>query len=182
MKLVNLVVILFVLFIWPISIATPSFPDQPLFDFGGDGQLKIFNTHSNEILEIEYKDKKGRYLDKGLENIDYMLRCRLTDEMIDIDPKLIALLDNIQDHFGGKRIEIISGYRSPELNNRLRRRKRGVAKRSYHMEGKAVDFRIEGVPTIAVRDYARSLKAGGVGYYARSDFVHIDVGDRVYFW
>jgi uncharacterized protein YcbK (DUF882 family) len=72
--------------------------------------------------------------------------------------------------------EIISGYRSPQTNKALNKQSRGVAKNSYHMQGKAVDLRLSGVPLRAVRKAALELRMGGVGYYAKSDFVHIDSG------
>lgn len=173
--------ILVVLFIWPLPLAYPSIPDNPAFEYTGDGQLTFFNTHTDELLEITYKDKKENYLDRGLRDIGYILRCRLTDEITQMDIKLIELVDHIQDHFGAGEIEVISGYRSPELNGMLRASGRGVASRSLHMKGEAIDIRIPGVPTRAVKDYAVSLKQGGVGYYSGPDFVHIDVG-RVRRW
>ena len=151
-------------------------PQKPIFEYEGDGQLEIFNTHSHELMEIDYKNEDGEYIEEGLDDVKYILRCRLTDEIIAFDLRLIELIDHIQDHFGGKKIEIISGYRSPELNSALRASGRGVASRSLHMLGKAVDIRIPGVSTREVRNYAISLKAGGVGYYSGPDFVHIDVG------
>jgi len=72
--------------------------------------------------------------------------------------------------------EIISGYRSPQTNKALNKKSRGVAKNSYHMQGKAIDLRLPGVPLRAVRKAALELRMGGVGYYAKSDFVHIDSG------
>ena len=181
MKLISIFT-LTILLIWPISTGITAIPDKPIFDYMGDGQLIFLNTHSNELLDIEYKNKKGRYIENGLDDIDYILRCRLTGDAISMNRKLIALIDHIQDHFNAEVVEIISAYRSPELNGKLRRRSRRVAKRSFHLQGKAIDIRIPGVSTRAIRDYAVSLKAGGVGYYARSNFVHIDVGDRVYHW
>ena len=75
--------------------------------------------------------------------------------------------------------EIISGYRSPTTNNMLRGRSKssGVAKKSLHMQGRAIDLRMEDFSTKRIRDIAKSLRAGGVGYYSRSNFVHIDSGD-----
>jgi len=171
-----ILLILIVLIHWPLSLAMSSVPQKPIFEYEGDGQLEFFNTHTNELMEIDYKNEDGEYIEDGLDDVKYILRCRLTDEVIAFDLQLIELVDYIQDHFGGKKIEIISGYRSPELNSALRSRGRGVASRSYHLSGKAVDIRIPGVSTREIRDYAISLKAGGVGYYSGPDFVHIDVG------
>jgi uncharacterized protein YcbK (DUF882 family) len=162
--------------VWPISTGITAIPDKPIFDYMGDGQLIFLNTHSDELLDIQYTNRRGRYIKEGLDDIDYILRCRLTDEMVTMDRKLISLIDHIQDHFDAERVEIVSGYRSPDLNTKLRRRSRRVAKNSLHLQGKAIDIRIPGVSAREIRDYAVSLKAGGVGYYGRRSFVHIDVG------
>lgn len=174
-------VLFIVVFVWPVALAVPFIPDRPIFEYTGDGQLIFFNTHSNELMEIQYKDDDGGLNEPGIRDIEYMMRCRLTGEQVNIDKKLIELVDHISDHFGGGRVEIISGYRSPELNGMLKTAGRGVAGRSLHMKGQAIDIRIPGVPTRAIRDYAASLKAGGVGYYSGPDFVHIDTG-RVRTW
>jgi uncharacterized protein YcbK (DUF882 family) len=164
------------------AITYPAIQKRGIFEYTGDGRLLLFNTHTNEFLEVQYKDKDGRYIEEGIQKIRHFLRCRLTGEERDIDLRLIELVDYISDHFGGNEvIEVISGYRSPELNAELRMAGRGVAKRSLHMEGKAMDIRLRGVPTSDVRNYALSLHAGGVGYYRGPDFVHIDTG-RVRMW
>lgn len=166
---------------FPFRFADPAIPDKPIFEYVGDGKIELFNTHSNELMQIRYKDEKGKYLDMGIQNIDHILRCRMTGEVKDMSLKLIELVDHIQDHFGEKRVEIISGYRSPTLNGELRSQGRGVAKRSLHMEGLAMDIRIPGVSSRELRDYAASLHAGGVGHYPGPNFVHVDVG-RVRTW
>jgi uncharacterized protein YcbK (DUF882 family) len=92
------------------------------------------------------------------------------------------ILLKIQKETGSKGVfEVISGYRSPQTNASLRGKSKGVAKKSFHLKGKAIDIRLSDVPTRKLRDAAISLKAGGVGYYAQSDFVHIDTG-RVRTW
>ena len=153
-----------------------SIPETPIFEYMGDGQLVFYNTHTDELLEVIYKGEDGQYIEKGIKDVNYILRCRLASKETDMSLELLELIDHIQDHFNSDEIDIISGYRSPELNNSLRSNGRGVAKRSYHLKGEAVDIRIPGVSTKALRDYAVSLKAGGVGYYLGPDFVHIDVG------
>lgn len=180
MKIVKIVTIV-TLLIWPISAAVPAIPDRPIFEYSGDGHVSFYNTHSDELLEITYKGKKGRYLDDGIDDINYILRCRLTNQQIPINMKLIELIDHIQDHFGGREIEVISGYRSPELNSALRAGGRGVGSRSYHMRGMAIDIRIPGISTRDLRNYVASLKQGGVGYYPGPNFVHVDVGP-VRYW
>ena len=102
-----------------------------------------------------------------------------------MDPQLFDLLHRVQTLLGSKSVrsfEVISGYRCPETNSHLRNsRGGGVAKRSLHMEGKAIDVRLPGVPLAELRDAALSLAAGGVGYYPSEQFVHIDTG-RVRSW
>jgi uncharacterized protein YcbK (DUF882 family) len=102
-----------------------------------------------------------------------------------MDPQLFDLLHQVRQTLGGKAVpayDVISGYRCPETNGFLRNsRGGGVAKRSLHMEGKAIDVRLPGVPLAELRDAAISLGAGGVGFYAAEQFVHIDTG-RVRRW
>jgi len=99
-----------------------------------------------------------------------------------MDPRLLTLLDDLKNMVGSKQpFHIISGYRSPATNNMLNSQSNGVAKKSLHMQGKAIDIRIPGVNTRALQKSALALKGGGVGLYTRSDFVHVDVG-RVRSW
>ena len=99
-----------------------------------------------------------------------------------MDPKLLDLLYVLQQVTGiSGAFHIIFGYRSPQTNQKLRTKSGGVAKRSLHMQGKAIDIRLPGCELKHLRDAALSLKAGGVGYYAKSDFIHVDTG-RVRRW
>ena len=94
-----------------------------------------------------------------------------------MDRRLFDQISQIQKLIGTEaEVIVISGYRSPATNASLRNGSSRVAKKSMHMEGKAIDFRLDGVKLSTVRDAALSLKAGGVGYYPRSNFVHIDTG------
>lgn len=167
--------------VWPLAYASAAIPTIPAYEYQGNGELKFYNTHSGELVEINYKDDNGNYKKNGIDEINHVLRCRLTGKETQMDMKLIALIDHIQDHFRVDEIDIISGYRSPELNADLRAAGRGVASRSYHLVGKAIDIRIPGVDLKKLKDYAASLRAGGVGYYPGPDFVHIDVGP-VRYW
>lgn len=151
-----------------------------LFQYTGDGTLALFNTHTGDFETIKYKESPGKYRTNGLNELNHILRCRMTGEEIEISLKLIELVDNIQDHFGGAKIELISGYRSPTLNYTLRSEGNKVALNSLHMQGMAMDIRISGISISAIRDYARSIRVGGVGYYP-GQFVHVDVGP-VRFW
>jgi len=110
------------------------------------------------------------------------LRDHRREEIAQIDRSLLDQLHMVQDKLGSKGYyEIISAYRSPLTNKKLQRNTDGVAKRSLHMQGKAIDVRLRGVETKYLRQAALKLKAGGVGYYPDSDFVHLDTG-RPRYW
>jgi uncharacterized protein YcbK (DUF882 family) len=115
--------------------------------------------------------------DDALSEIDHMLRDWRRDEVVKIDRELIDLLSMVQEEIGfGTPITVVSGYRSAATNRMLRRRMRGVAKNSYHTRGMAVDIRLPGVSTNTLRTLGLKMKAGGVGYYPRAGFVHLDTG------
>lgn len=140
-----------------------------------DGELHLFNLHLKEEIKIKYRDG-NTYDEDALEKIRNVLRCRMTQQEHEISVELIELIDQIQDHFEADVVQVISAYRSPYMNETLRRNGRKVAKYSRHMHGEAMDIRLPGVPVRKLRDYALSLKQGGVGYYPGPNFVHIDVG------
>jgi uncharacterized protein YcbK (DUF882 family) len=140
--------------------------------------LSLLNTHTGERLKEVVYWEQGIYLPDALHDISYVLRDHRTDEIHTIDPKTIDLMAAISRKIGASRpFEVISGYRSPQTNQLLRRMSRGVAKNSYHMQGKAVDLRLSGVPLKSLRKAALELRMGGVGYYPKSDFVHVDTGN-----
>jgi len=147
----------------------------------GTRTLSFYHTHTDECLDITYA-RAGMYDPLALERVNWYLRDFRTGDIHSIDPGVLDILWCIQQKLGCKSTyEVISGYRSPETNRVLRNRSKGVAKRSLHMDGKAIDIRLSGKNTRRVRDCAIALKSGGVGYYAKSDFVHIDTG-RVRIW
>lgn len=178
MKISVLHLLIAVAIVWPSVISRASIPTFEDFEYAGDGVITIYNTHSHELETVQYKNEDG-YMNEGLNEINYLLRCRMNDEKAQMSLKLITLIDHIQDHFGVSKIDIISAYRSPEFNRSLRKRGHRAAKESLHMKGLAVDMVVPGVPMRKLRDYAKSLKMGGVGYYKR--FVHVDVGP-VRYW
>ena len=138
--------------------------------------LSFFNLHTKESLNTVYCEH-GRYVSASLAEVNYILRDHRTGEVRSIDPRILDVLYRIrmavktQDSF-----HIISGYRSPQTNAQLRKKGRGVAKRSYHMQGKAIDLRIPEVSLKKLRQAALELGRGGVGYYPKSNFVHVDTG------
>jgi uncharacterized protein YcbK (DUF882 family) len=138
--------------------------------------IRLYNTHTDEYLEVRYR-VKDRYLAGAMSSINKIMRDHRTGEIRPIEPRLIDFLYAIGCCVGGTPcFHIISGYRSPATNARLRKRGRGVAKKSRHMRGQAVDIRVPCVQTAELRNTAWDLRRGGVGYYAVSDFIHIDVG------
>ncbi len=143
--------------------------------------LSIFNQHTGESLEKVYWSR-GRYIPDALAEINRIMRDHRTDEVIPMDTGLLDLLHAIHCRMGSQEmLQIISGYRSPVTNRHLRECGRGVAKNSLHMEGMAADICLPDKSLSELRETAVALKCGGVGYYPRSGFVHVDVGS-VRYW
>ena len=148
----------------------------PRPDSRGERRLKFYNTHTRERLEVCYS-RGDQYNRAAIRAVNHILRDHRTGEVHPIDLRLLDFLHGIcsavdQDCC----LHVISGYRSPTTNAKLRRQSRGVARRSLHMVGHAADIRIPGVPTATIRDIAIDMRQGGVGYYSRPDFVHVDIG------
>ena len=143
--------------------------------------LTLENLHTGERIKAEYWAGRN-YLNDGLSRIAEVLRDHRTNTIHEIDTRLLDTLVLLRDKLGvNKGFQVISGYRSPESNAQLHAASEGVAVHSLHMEGKAIDIRVPGVQLAHLRDAAKSLGVGGVGYYAKSDFVHVDVG-RLRYW
>lgn len=143
--------------------------------------LSLYNTHTEESLDMVYWTD-GRYLDGTLTKIDYIMRDHRTGETKSIDTRLLDLLYSIQKRMNVKQpFHIISGYRSQKTNAILRKNDRGVSGKSLHMLGKAVDIRLPDAELSSLRKVTIDLKGGGVGYYPRSDFIHVDLG-RLRYW
>jgi len=149
---------------------------------GGDARtLSFYHTHTGDSLEVTYYENGG-YLESGLGELNSFLADWRNGRQQDIDPELMDILWDIQLKARHREtFEVISAYRSPETNAMLRSRSNGVAKNSQHVPGKAIDVRLRGMETTRLRDTALQLKRGGVGYYSKSDFVHVDTG-RVRRW
>ncbi|PAP97218.1 DUF882 domain-containing protein [Mesorhizobium wenxiniae] len=141
--------------------------------------LKLYNLHTKEKAEIVFK-RGGRYDQAGLKKINVILRDWRRNEPTKMDPRLLDLVWEAYRQSGATDyIQVVCGYRSSSTNSMLRSRSRGVAKKSQHMLGKAMDFYIPGVPLKKLRDIGLRMQGGGVGYYPRSGspFVHMDVGN-----
>ena len=143
--------------------------------------LGFFNTHTNEILKATYW-QNGAYDRGAVTDLNYILRDYRSGDVFSMDLKLFDLLVDLHRRSDSKKpFEIISGYRSPVTNAKLAAASNGVAKHSMHMDGKAIDIRLRDVQLADLRLDALAMKAGGVGYYPKSDFVHVDTG-RVRHW
>jgi uncharacterized protein YcbK (DUF882 family) len=142
-------------------------------------RLKMRNMHTGESLDIVYR-VGDMYLPEAIERLNYFLRDHNTQEVVDYDPKEFDVLHGVLERLRRPNgvIDVVCGYRTPETNAALRHGspRTGVAEHSQHMEGHAIDIRVPGVSTVALRNAALSLHAGGVGYYPVSQFVHVDVG------
>lgn len=148
-----------------------------------DRRLAIVNPHNGERYDACYFEN-GRYRADGLAELNHAMRDWRTGSVHRMDRDLLDLLVGLRDRLDvapHRHIKLVSGYRCPRTNQALRARSRGVAVRSQHMLGKASDIVMPGVALRRVRDAALSLRAGGVGYYPRDGFVHVDTG-RVRHW
>ena len=144
-------------------------------------KLAFLNLHTGEKLKAEYW-AEGKYHRDALGEINHILRDFRTGDVHPIDPQLLDLLCALQRSVGRPgAFHVISGYRSPATNRMLRSHSKGVAQHSLHMDGQAIDIRLPGCELKHLRNAAKALKRGGVGYYASSNFVHVDTG-RVRYW
>lgn len=142
--------------------------------------LSLYNLHTGESLKAIYFED-GAYVPDALEAMNHLLRDFRTGEIHPIDPALFDLLSDVREATGGGTFEVISGFRSDATNRMLRGRSHGVAERSMHLVGRAIDVRLRGVETASLRRAALAMRRGGVGFYPDLDFVHLDTG-RVRFW
>lgn len=142
----------------------------------GSFSVSFRNDHTGEGFSGVYR-VGGKYLPEAFDRINVVLRDFRTGDVFPIDPRAIDILYMLQRGTGRRQpFDVLSGYRSPKTNAMLNRTSAGVARNSLHLTGQAIDFRMEGYPTQRLRNQARALRAGGVGYYPSSDFVHIDTG------
>lgn len=161
------------------ALPLPAFASQGLSV--AERRLGFNNLHTGEKLDLPYWIE-GDYVPETLTEINRVLRDHRTDQVAAIDTDLLDLLHRVNAALGTSRpFEVISGYRSPASNQTLASHSSGVAKGSLHMQGKAIDIRLPGIPLADLRRAGLMLKGGGVGYYPGSNFVHLDVG-RVRTW
>jgi uncharacterized protein YcbK (DUF882 family) len=137
----------------------------------GDGDT-VHAVRLGEEFRIRVKDAHGHIPPSALQAFERMMR--QGNGAHAVDPRLVALVGIVSSHFGGKPIEVVSGYRAYTPTQ--------YTAHSNHNLGKALDFRIRGVTNEAVRDFCRTLRSAGCGYYPNSMFVHLDVRDTKAFW
>ncbi|MBC7204127.1 MAG: DUF882 domain-containing protein [Pusillimonas sp.] len=154
-------------------LSTPALSGIRVFE----RDIALDHTHTHEKVKLVYA-LNDDYLPPALQRLNMFLRDHYSGAVGTMDPALYDQLNQIRTLLSVKKsFEVISGYRDPQTNERLRTtRGGGVAKRSLHMKGQAIDVRLPGVPLAELRDAAISLKAGGVGYYPKSQFIHVDTG------
>ena len=139
------------------------------------------HLHTDEALRVVYWEQ-GEYVPEALKQVNRLLRDFRTGDVKRIDPRLLDLLYAMGRRLGtSKPFQVVSGYRSPATNAMLRRNSKRVAKSSFHMQGQAVDVRVSGFEPRTLAQLARGISAGGVGFYPRSNFIHVDVGP-VRYW
>ncbi len=147
----------------------------------GSRSIAFVHTHTGESISAEFK-RDGVFDHEGVERLNRFLRDHRNGKSHDMDPELFDILYEIRERAGSDApFQLISAYRSPETNAMLRRTTSGVAKKSMHTHGRAIDVRLPGVDTKVLRNIALELEQGGVGYYESSDFIHVDTG-RVRRW
>lgn len=138
--------------------------------------LYFFHTHTSETLEVAFSHEGVEASQRHA--VNHLLRDFRTEEVATMDENLLLRLAELKHRVANQDgvFEIISAYRSPRTNNMLRGRSKGVAKKSFHLQGRAIDVRLRGTATSDLRDAAIAMQNGGVGYYKRSDFIHLDTG------
>lgn len=157
-------------------ISVSSF--KPALALPSDGMYNISfnNQRSGDTFSGVYR-VGNKYLPEAFERINYVMRDVRADEIFPMDPRVIDIIALVHKHLNADEpYTILSGYRSPHTNAALRSNSEGVAKRSLHMSGQAIDVRLGEISARNIREAAIKLGVGGVGYYPRSGFVHMDSG------
>lgn len=168
-------------FALPLALSSLGLGAAPATAAARDRSIELYHWHTGETLRTVYF-AEGRYQPEALRAATHHLRDWRDNTELSVDPELLDLLWSLRRKLDVKQpLQVFCGYRSPETNAMLRRTHRGVATHSLHMRAMAIDLRVEGRSLSLVRRAAMALKAGGVGYYPRSGFVHVDTGD-VRYW
>lgn len=159
---------------------TPAAAPAPLDTAPGPQaqyHLRMYHLHTGESIDVTYR-VGNQYVPSAISMLNRFLRDHRTNDTASYDPHEFDVLHALMDklHRPNGVIQIVCGYRTPWSNHYLREHGKGVAEHSQHMLSKAIDIRVPGVPTRTLDEAALSLGLGGVGYYPRSQFVHVDVG------
>ncbi|PIE45026.1 MAG: Tat pathway signal protein [Gammaproteobacteria bacterium] len=142
-----------------------------------DRLLMMTNPHTGEKIRTIYWTPTDGYIRESLASVSHFMRDFRQNQVRAVDPALLDIVHAISLNIGKHRkFEVVSGYRSPKTNRMLARRSRNVAKRSYHMRAKAMDFQVKNISSRSLRRIALALKAGGVGYYPGARYIHVDSG------
>lgn len=165
-----------------ISTFLPSYSFSSTEEFNApERSLYFYNIHTDERVKTVYW-QDGEYIPSALDEINYLMRDYRTGGIKEIDTKLLDLLYSINKKMKTRQpFHVTSGYRSPETNAMLKKKSKGVGTNSLHIYGMAADIKMPGRSIESLRNVATNLKVGGVGYYPRSNFVHVDIG-RVRYW
>jgi len=160
----------------------PSAPPQPpVLDTASPRGMTLVNVNTKETLTVTFWSD-GAYHRDALDQLNHFLRDSQNNLQTEMDPLLFDVLWHTMSLIGySGPVEVLSAFRSPATNAWLASMSRGVARDSQHMNGNAMDIRFPGVPVFKIRQAARSLQMGGVGFYPRSGFVHLDTGP-VRYW
>ena len=168
-----------------VTAASTIFPFRALAvseKISSQKELFFYNVYTHENLNAVYW-KDGMYLPDELARINHIFRDSRSGKEREININLLDMLFELKEQLKSKEpYHVISGYRTPKSNAMLSKRNKGVAKNSLHMYGKAVDISMPGYSLSGIRKAAMKLRAGGVGYYPRSKFLHLDVGEVRYWW
>lgn len=169
-------VVLLIFLIAP-ALAAPISASGPDAQWNRHYRLRFLQIHTREKLDVVYREGDS-YVPKALAQLDYLLRDYRNGEVRHYDPRLFDLLYELLEAAGRPDawINVVCGYRNPQTNAYLRSHGHAVAQHSLHMQAMAIDIRLPGTSTAKLRDLALALHEGGVGYYAGSDFIHVDVG------
>ncbi|GAB1258505.1 YcbK family protein [Aurantivibrio plasticivorans] len=138
-------------------------------------KIALHNLHTGERLRAVFW-QDGQYVQETVSELNYLLRDHRADTFTTMDLQLLESMHKLAILNEAEELHIISGYRSPETNEKLRQQGRGVAKKSLHMQGRAIDLRIPGRSLSKVYQSALSFHHGGIGYYGKSQFIHLDTG------
>lgn len=145
--------------------------------------ITMHHIHTDETFELPYW-KDGQYSKQVLAQINHFMRDWRQSQECPMNPQLLDMMHKLAVDVGNTdgRFDIICGFRSPKTNATLRQSNRGVAKSSLHMKGNAIDLNLKGTKLAELKEAARAMKMGGVGYYPKSNFIHIDIRDKPAYW